>query len=76
MKHWIQNLPEGKRIFSSELDKLESLRNRQTELFDQIYELSKEVFYQEMLIEMEATRHYSKQEIVEAKKIGPILPSL
>lgn len=76
MKHWVKNLPEGKRIFSSELDKLESLRNRQTELFDQIYKLSHEVFHQEMLIEMQATIHYSKQEIEEAKKIGPIVPTL
>lgn len=76
MKHWTQNLPEGRRIFSSELDQIEGLLNRQNDLFQQIDKLVGEVCNLDMQIEWEALKQYSKQEIEEAKQIGPILPTL
>jgi hypothetical protein len=76
MKHWTQNLPEGKRIFSSELDQIEGLLNRQADLFQQINQLVGEVCSLDMHIEWEVLKQYSQQEIEEAKKIGPIFPTL
>jgi hypothetical protein len=67
IKHWTENLEDGKLLFAREVDNLASLKARKTVAFDKAWELKSEEFEAEKSLERQVLKQYSREEITQAQ---------
>ena len=71
MKHWTQNLEEGRRIFRYEMAALDTLHERKKGLLKLIESIDEDTQLLEGRIQSMAEKIYTEQEIFNAKKPAP-----
>lgn len=64
--HWTHELPEGKRIFSSQVNEIDLKKLRVKNICNELELLEKELIDLEIKLTTEASKQYSEEEIEEA----------